>query len=119
MGRTQGSSFLATLIVAPKLSMVGEECLHELSPQSIVNNFARRATDFCEQFCRRPKKARGHAALDDEYATRLVRRVSPEFRSSAALGLKTNTQMPTARCLTIRPSLSPSQRVRNTNRTQP
>jgi len=36
--------------------MVGEESLHHLSPQPIVNNFGRRATDFCAQLCRRPKR---------------------------------------------------------------
>jgi hypothetical protein len=76
----------------------GEESLWNLSPQPTVNNFAQRAKDFCEQDYL-ARKGRGHAALDDEYATRLVRRVSPELRSSAALGLKTNTQMRTVRCL--------------------
>ena len=95
---TQGSSFLATLIGVPKLFTGGEESLWNLSPQPAVNNFARRNKHFCEQDCP-ARKGRGHATLDDEYATRLVRRVSPELRSSAALGLKTNTQMPTVGCL--------------------
>ena len=51
---TQGSSFLATLIVGPKLFTSGEES-PALSPQPIVNNFARRGADFCEQTYRRPE----------------------------------------------------------------
>lgn len=52
---TQGSSFLATLIVAPKLFMGGEEGF-SLSPQPSVNNFALRAAKRCEQFCRGSEK---------------------------------------------------------------
>jgi len=62
---TQGSSFLATLIAAPKLFIGGEESLWERSPQPTVNNFARRVHDFCEQH-RRARMGCGHAALDDE-----------------------------------------------------
>jgi hypothetical protein len=36
--------------------MVGEESLHDLSPQSIVNNFARRATDFVNNFAAGQKR---------------------------------------------------------------
>ena len=53
---TQGSSFLATLIVGPKLFMGGEESLRQLSPQPTVNNFALRAENFCEQVCRGPER---------------------------------------------------------------
>jgi hypothetical protein len=95
---TQGSSCLATLIDVPKLFNGGEERLWNLSPQPTVNNFARHPKSICEQLPP-SRKACGHAALDDEFATRLTRRVSPELRSSAALGLKTNTQMPTVGCL--------------------
>src|SRR5438034_10846038 len=47
---------LATLIVGPKLFTGGEESLRQLSPQPTVNNFARRAQDFCVQVRRWPKR---------------------------------------------------------------
>ena len=62
-----------------------------------MNNFARRATDFVNKLFSPPKGC-GHAALDDEQFALLAGRVSPELRSSAVLGLKTNTQMLTAGC---------------------
>jgi hypothetical protein len=43
------------------------------------------------------QKARGHAALDDEYATRLgLDESAQSFAPARRLDSKTNTQMPTA-----------------------
>ena len=73
-----------TLIVGPKLFMVGEENPPS-SPQPTVNNFAAHRNAFCEQTCRRPERARGHAALDDELPTRLVDELAQSFAPARRL----------------------------------
>src|SRR5438093_13527141 len=115
---TQGSSFLATLIGVPKLFTVGEESPRQLSPQPIVNNFARRARPFCEQACRRPKRL----AVTPRWMTNMPPGSLDELAQSFAPARRLDSKR-ILRCRqcddsTIRPSLSPSQRARNIKCTQ-
>ena len=89
----------ATLIGVPKLFASGEESCREGSAQPMVNNFAARTRGFCEQDCR----CAGRHAVTPRWMTNELPVSSDEFTQSfapaAALGLKTNTQMPTVGCL--------------------
>ncbi len=94
--RSQGSSEdLATLIVGPKLFISGEESL-ALSPQPIVNNFARRRAEFCEQAYRRPERP----AVTPRWMTNQqpvsLDELAQSFAPARRLDSGTNTQMPTA-----------------------
>jgi len=113
----QGSSFLATLIGVPKLFADGEESLWNLSPQPTVNNFARRAKDFCEQL---PRAVR--PALTPCWMTNTQPVSSDESAQSFAPARRLDSRR-ILRCgqshvSAIRPSLSPSQRGRNSNSAQ-
>ena len=114
---TQGSSFLATLIGVPKLFAGGEESLWNLSPQPTVNNFARRVKDFCEQLRRAVRPA-----LTPCWMTNTQPVSSDESAQSFAPARRLDSRR-ILRCRqsdvsAIRPSLSPSQRARNSNSTQ-
>jgi len=114
---TQGSSFLATLIGVPKLFAGGEESLWNLSPQPTVNNFARRVKDFCEQLRRAVRPA-----LTPCWMTNTQPVSSDESAQSFAPARRLDSRR-ILRCgqsdvSSIRPSLSPSQRARNSNSTQ-
>ena len=113
----QGSSFLATLIGVPKLFAGGEESLWNLSPQPTVNNFARRVKDFCEQLRRAVRPA-----LTPCWMTNTQPVSSDESAQSFAPARRLDSRR-ILRCgqsdvSSIRPSLSPSQRARNSNSAQ-
>ena len=113
----QGSSSLATLIVVPKLFAGGEESLWNLSPQPTVNNFARRAKDFVNKIAP-PERA----AATPRWMTN-TQPVSPDESAQSFAPARRLDSRRILRCRqsdvsAIRPSLSPSQRARNSNSTQ-
>jgi len=113
----QGSSFLATLIGVPKLFAGGEESLWNLSPQPTVNNFARRAKDFVNKIAP-PERA----AATPRWMTN-TQPVSPDESAQSFAPARRLDSRRILRCRqsdvsAIRPSLSPSQRARNSNSTQ-
>jgi len=113
----QGSSFLATLIVVPKLFIGGEESLWNLSPQPAVNNFAGRAKDFVNKIAP-PERA----AATPRWMTN-TQPVSPDESAQSFAPARRLDSRRILRCRqsdgsAIRPSLSPSQRARNSNSTQ-
>ena len=85
----------ATLIVGPKLFMSGEETL-ALSPQPLVNNFARRTGPVCGQNLRRAERH----AVTPRWMTNnqpiSTDESAQSFAPARRLDSKTNTQMPTA-----------------------
>ena len=98
--------------------MGGEESL-QLSPQPTVNNFARRAEDFCEQVYRGPKRP----AVTPRWMTNMqpvsFDELAQSFAPARRLDSKRILRCGQSDVSAIRPSLSPSQRVRNDKCTQP
>ena len=117
-GKRRGSSCLATLIGVPKLFIGGEE-RRPLSPQPTVNNFARRSHRFCEQFGRRAERP----AVTPRWMTNKqpvsFDESAQNFAPARCLGSRRILRCRQQHVSAIRPSLSPSQRARNLNSTQP
>src|SRR5437762_5518855 len=112
---TQRNCYVATVIDSPKLFTGGEESLRHLSPQPTVNNFARRAQNFCEQACRGPTRP----AVTPRWMTNK----QPVSLDESAQSFAPARRLDSKRILgcrqlddsTIRPSLSPSQRAATLN----
>jgi hypothetical protein len=114
---SQGSSFLATLIVLPKLFIGGEEMVGR-SPQPTVNNFAERAGRFCGQDVRRAEK---HAVTPRWMTNKQP--ISPDesaqiFAPARRLDSRRILRCSQSDVSAIRLSPSPSQRVCNCKSTQ-
>src|SRR3989442_10980252 len=102
-----------TLIGVPKLFIGGEESPLQLSPQPTVNNFALRAHRAVNNFC---PGARSPAVTPRWVTNSLIvsaDELGESFAPARRLGSKRILRCRQPDVSAIRPSPSPSQRVRN------